>query len=58
LGETVFDVIESGVNENTGIIPSAGLDAYGLMNETMLGEVLVGDGDGYGEVLVNSVDPK
>jgi hypothetical protein len=58
LGETVFDVIESGVNENTGIIPGAGLDADGLMNETMLREVLVGDGDGYGEVLVVSIDPK
>ena len=46
MGEAVFDVVESGIDEDTGVVPSARLDTDGLMNESMLREVLVRDGDG------------
>ena len=46
LSKAVFDVIEGGVNEDTGIIPSTRLDANRLVDEGMLREVLVRDRNG------------
>ena len=47
LGKAVFDVIEGGVDEDAGIVPSTRLDANRLVDEGMLREVLVRDRDGF-----------
>ena len=47
LRETILDVVEGRVDENAGVIPGARLDADGLVDECMLAEGLVGDGDSY-----------
>lgn len=39
-------MVECGIDEDTGVVPSAGLDTDGLMNESMLREILVRDGNG------------
>jgi hypothetical protein len=38
-------MVQSGVNENSGIIPCTGLDTDGLVDERMLREVTVRDSD-------------
>ena len=46
--KTVLHVIESQIHENTSIVvPSARLDADGFMDEGVLREVLICDGDSY-----------
>lgn len=47
LSEAVLDVVQGGVDEHAGVVPCAGLDANGFVDECVLGEVLVRDGDGY-----------
>lgn len=47
LREAVFDVVERGVDKDTGVVPSTRLDADSLMDERVLREALVRDGDGY-----------
>ena len=47
LGKAVFDVIEGGVDEDAGIVPSTRLDSNGFMDQARLREVPVGDRDGY-----------
>lgn len=46
LGQAVLDVVESRIDEHARVIPSSRLDTDGLMNHTVLAEVLVCDGDG------------
>lgn len=48
MGETILDVIQSRVNEDARIVPSAGFDTDRLVNKRMLREILVSDGDGFG----------
>lgn len=40
-------MIQSGIYEDTGVIPSARLDTNGLMNETVLGESLICNRDSF-----------
>ena len=47
LGKAVSDVIEGGVDEDAGIVPSTRLDANRLVDEGMLREVLVRDRNGF-----------
>lgn len=44
--KSVFDVVESGVDEDTAVVPSSRLDPDRLVDGTGLSESLVGDGDG------------
>lgn len=43
--EAVLDVVERRVDEHTSVIPSTGLDADSFVDEGMLREVLVRNGD-------------
>ena len=45
--QAVFDVVEGRVDEHAAIIPSARLDADGLVDHDILAKGLVGDSDGY-----------
>ena len=47
LRKAVLDVIEGGVDEDAGIVPSTRLDANRLVDEGMLREVLVRDRNGF-----------
>lgn len=44
--ESVFDVVEGSVDEDTAVVPSSRFDPDGLVDGAGLGEGLVGDGDG------------
>ena len=47
LGQTVLDVVQCRIDEYSGVIPCTRFDTYGLMNEGVLTEVLVRNGDRY-----------
>ena len=45
--QAVLDVVQGRVDEDTRVVPCARLDADGLMNQAVLREVLVRNGDRY-----------
>jgi hypothetical protein len=45
LGQSVFDVVQGGVDQDTTIVPCSGLDPDGLVDQSALHKRLVGDGD-------------
>lgn len=47
LRQSIFDVVQSTVDKHARIIPGAALDADGLVNLTLLLQVLVSNGDSY-----------
>jgi hypothetical protein len=47
LRKSIFNVIQGTVDKNAGVIPSTALDSNGFVNEALLLQILVGDGDGY-----------
>ena len=47
LRKAVLDVVEGRINKDTRVIPSARLDADGFVDEGVLREVLICDGDSY-----------
>lgn len=45
--QCIFDVVKSGIDEDTAVIPSSRFDPDGLVDENALTESFVGDGDGW-----------
>jgi len=50
LEQSIFDVIQSGVDKNPAVVPCSRLDADGLVDERALRKGLVGDGDSWSSV--------